>query len=81
MDKSFLNPQFTNDGRNYDLVRFEEIVKECWYISDNIHTSYSEALDLSYQERVALIKCINDKIEGTQKAIDKMKQESNIKNK
>ena len=75
MDKSFLSPQYTNDGRDYDLVRFDEIVKECWYISDNIHTSFNEALDLSYQERVALIKCINDKIEGTQKAIDKMKQE------
>ena len=79
MDKSFLSPQHTKDGRNYDIVRFNEIVKECWYISDNIHTSYNEALDLSYQERVALIKCINDKIEGTQKAIDKMKLEQKNK--
>lgn len=75
MDKSFLSPQYTSDGKSYDIQRFNEIVKECWYISDNIHTSYDEALDLSFQERVALIKCINDKIEGTQKAIDKLKQE------
>lgn len=70
-----MSPLYTSDGKDYDSQRFDEIVKECWYISDNIHTSYNEALDLSYQERVALIKCINGKVESTQAAIDKMKQE------
>ena len=76
MDKSFLSPQFTSSGKSYDIARFNEIVKECWYISDNIHTSYSEALDLSYQERVALIKCINDKIEASQAAINRIKDKN-----
>ena len=71
---SFLDPQTSNDGSPYGPKRFKEIVKECWYISDSLHTSYTDVLDLSYTERVCLIENINAKNEATRKAFDEAKR-------
>lgn len=68
---SFLDPQISNNGKAYGPKRFKEIVKECWYISDQLHTSYTDVLDLSVQERIYLIECINKKIEDTKMMLDK----------
>lgn len=69
---NFLDPQQSNDGGAYGPKRYKEIVKECWYISDNLHTSYTDVLDLSFLERAYLIECINKKNEDTRKEIDKL---------
>ena len=37
-------------------------------MSDNLHTSYTDVLDLAYQDRVYLIECINEKKEATAQA-------------
>ena len=71
---SFLDPQTSNDGSPYGPKRFKEIVKECWYISDSLHTSYTDVLDLSYTERVCLIENINAKNDATKKAFDEARQ-------
>ena len=71
---SSLDPQTTNNGQPYGPIRYKEIVKECWYISDNLNTSYTDVLNLSFQERVYLIECINEKKDGTQKAFEEMQQ-------
>ena len=42
-------------------------------MSDNLHTSYTDVLDLSYQERVYLIECINEKKEATARALEEAK--------
>ena len=76
MGPSFLDPQTSNDGTPYGPKRYKEIVKECWYISDNLHTSYTDVLDLSFQERFYLIELINQKQEETKKAIE-MRQAEN----
>ncbi len=70
MGQNFLDPQTSSDGTPYGPKRFKEIVKECWYISDNLNTSYSDVLDLSFQERFYLIELINEKQEKTQQAIE-----------
>lgn len=70
---SFLDPQISKDGKPYGPKHFKELVKECWYISDSLHTSYTDVLDLSFQERVYLIECINDKQAATQKAVEQLK--------
>lgn len=67
---SFLDPQLSNDGTAYGPKRYKEIVKECWYISDNLHTSYTDVLNLAYQDRVYLIECINEKKDATNKAFE-----------
>ena len=76
---SFLDPQMSKDGKPYGPKRYREIVKECWYISDQLHTSYSDVLDLSYQERVYLIECIHEKQVATQKAVEQLKAQHNSK--
>jgi hypothetical protein len=77
MGPSFLDPQTSRDGKPYGPKRFKEIVKECWYISDNLHTSYTDILDLSVQERVYILECIKEKHEAQKKAIDEMKMRNN----
>ena len=69
---SFLDPQISNDGTPYGPKRFKELVQECWYISDNTHTSYTDVLDLSFQERFFLIGFIKEKQEATKKAIEEI---------
>ena len=71
---SFLDPQTSNDGSPYGPKRFKDLVKECWYISDNLHTSYTDVLDLSYAERVYLIEFINAKNDATRKAFEEARQ-------
>ena len=75
-DKNFLDQQTSKDGTPYGPKRFREIVRECWYISDQLHTSYTDVLDLSFQERVYLIELINEKIDATQRAIEEKRAQS-----
>ena len=76
---SFLDPQTSNDGSPYGPKRFKEIVKECWYISDSLHTSYTDVLDLSYIERVYLIENINAKNDATKKAFEEARRSAQAK--
>ena len=71
---SFLDPQLSSDGSAYGPKRYKEIVKECWYVSDNLHTSYSDVLNLAYQDRVYLIECINEKKDATAQALAEAQQ-------
>ena len=67
---SFLDPPLSKDGTPYGPKRYKEIVQECWYISDNLNTSYTDVLNLAYQDRVYLIECINEKKKATSKAME-----------
>jgi hypothetical protein len=71
LDRSFLDPRTSDDGTPYAPKRFKEIVRECWYISDNLSTSYTDVLDLSVAERTFLINFIREKQEATKEAIEK----------
>jgi hypothetical protein len=63
----------SDDGTPYAPKRFKEIVRECWYISDNLSTSYTDVLDISVAERTFLIKFIREKQEATKEAIEAAK--------
>lgn len=43
-------------------------------MSDNLHTSYTDVLNLAYQDRVYLIECINEKKDATAQAFAEAKQ-------
>jgi hypothetical protein len=73
MGPSFLDPQTSKDGKPYGPKRFKEIVKECWFLSDQMNTSYSDVLDLSVQERFYIAECIKEKHETQKAAIDAIK--------
>ena len=72
MDQSFLDPLQFKDGTPYAPVRTQEIIKECWYISDQLHTSYVDVLDMSYVERMCLLNCINEKREATERELARL---------
>ena len=71
---SFLDPQLSKDGSAYGPKRYKELVKECWYVSDNLHTSYTDVLNLAYQDRVYLIECINEKKSATAEAMAELQR-------
>lgn len=73
MDQSFLDPPTSEDGSPYGPKRYKEIVRECWYISDNLNTSYTDVLDLSFQERFYLIELINEKQDATKRFLEEAK--------
>ena len=75
---NFLDPPLSKDGSPYGPKRYKEIVKECWYISDNTNTSYTDVLDISFQERVYLVECINNKQEETKKALEEIKTKNKL---
>lgn len=81
LDQSFLDPKLNKDGTPYGPARFKKIVEECWYISDNLHTSYTDILDISTQERIYLIEFINRKAEATSEAMKKIQMESQLNKK
>jgi hypothetical protein len=72
---SFLDPQLSKDGTPYGPKRYKEIVKECWYVSDNLNTSYTDVLNLAYQDRIYLIECINEKKDATMKAFEEARSQ------
>ena len=52
---NFLDPQFIND-QPYGPIRYKEIVKECYLISKNINTSYTDILKITPTERGYLLE-------------------------
>lgn len=58
----------------YGVWKFNQIVKECYFISDNIHTSYTDLLNITIKEKNLLIKYINEKNKAERDAIEKAKK-------
>lgn len=71
---SFLDPQLTSDGKPYGPYRYKQIVKERYWISKNINTSYNDAGKLTPTEREYLLEFIADEIKQTNKLIEQRKK-------
>ena len=69
------------NGKPFNIVLYENIMKEIWYISKNIHTSYNDILKISVHERKQLVKLINEDFERQEAQIKKMKEQSKSKSK
>ena len=64
----------TGEEIPYGVWRFNQIVKECYFISDNIHTSYTDLLDITPKEKSLLINYINEKYKAEKEALEKAKK-------
>ena len=64
----------TEEEMPYGVWKFNQIIKECYFISDNIHTSYTDLLNISVKEKDLLIKYINEKNKAERDAIEKAKK-------
>lgn len=80
MDRSFLDPLTSDDGQPYGPSRYKELVQECAYISDVLHTSYTDILDISVTERAYLLQFIREKNDATRKAIEEARARASASN-
>jgi len=71
----------TEDGKPYGPYRYAQIVKECYLISKNCNTSYTDLMDITPYERKIILNLIADEIEKSQAAIEKSKQEAQARSK
>ena len=72
---NFLDPQTTEDGQPYAPKRYKEIVKECYVISKNLNTAYTDILQVTPTERYLMLTFLKDEVEQMRKNIEKMKAE------
>lgn len=72
--RQLIKDEETGQEIPYGIWKFNQIVRECYFISDNIHTSYKDLLDITIKEKSLLIKYINEKNKAERDAIEKAKK-------
>lgn len=73
--RSFLDPLLTSDGKPYASERFNEIVKQCYLISKNCNTSYTDILSITPREREMLIDIVSAELKKQHDALKKLKKQ------
>lgn len=79
MGPSFLDPQTTNNDKPYGPVRFKQIIKECYIISKNTNTPYTEILDITPTERNELLNLIIEENQKNEEAFARARNETKKK--
>lgn len=78
-DQSFLDPATTDKGEPYGPWKYKQLVRECYLISKNCNTSYSDLMDITPTERAYLLQLISDEIKKSQEAVEEAKQKQKNK--
>ena len=68
---NFLDPKLTSDGKPYGPYRYKEIVKECYLISKNCNTSYTDLMNITPIEKNYLLEFISEEFKMTEDLIKK----------
>lgn len=71
-----MDPQLTSDGKPYGPWRYKQIVKECYLISKNCNTSYTDVLKITPLERDYILEFIADEFKKAQDEVDKNKHKN-----
>lgn len=71
-----MDPQLTSDKKPYGPFRYKQIVKECYIITKNTNTPYSDVLEMTPAEREYFIEFLSEDFKKQQEQIDKAKQNS-----
>lgn len=69
-----MDPQFIND-QPYAPIRYKELVKECYLISKNINTSYTDVLNITPTERTYLLEFLIAEAKQREEIIARRKAE------
>jgi len=69
---NFLDPRLTDDGMPYGPYRYKEIVRECYLISKNCNTSYTDLLGVTPTERDYLLEFIAEEAQIAQKKMEEL---------
>lgn len=67
-NQHFLDPILTSDGKPYGPWKYKRIVEECYFISHQIHTTYSDLMKITPRERLYLIEFLSKEAEEMKKA-------------
>ena len=74
----FLDPKLTEEGKPYGPERYRRIVQECYLISKNMNTSYTDVLKMTPIEREYLINFLledyNEKKKATEQELQALQQ-------
>ena len=73
---NFIYQRFDLEGNWIGPKRFKEIIEECWFISKNINTSYTDILQISPMERKYLIDTIKESNRLEKEEFDRVVKES-----
>lgn len=68
-----MDPQSTDNGKPYGPWRYKQIVKECYIITKNTNTPYSDILEMTPTERELMIEFLSEDFKKQQEQIDKAK--------
>ena len=74
-----LDPQKNNvleDGQVYAVVRYDDIVKERFYITKATNVSYEDTGKMTPKERHLYIDYINEDIRAQKEALEKIKSQN-----
>ena len=74
---NFLDPKLTSDGKPYGPYRYKEIVKECYLISKNCNTSYTDLMSITPIEKNYLLEFITEEFQKTEEMIKKSNEKRN----
>lgn len=64
-----------SDGQYQGQVEFKNILKECYLISKNLHTAYTDVLQISPTERTYLIQFLNEDAKEQEERLKKARAE------
>ena len=70
----FLDPMLTKDGKPYGPFRYREIVKECYVISKNTNTSYTDLMSITPLERKFIIEFLFEESQKTREMLEEAKR-------
>lgn len=60
---NFLDPRLTEDGKPYAPFRYRELVRECYIITKNCNTSYTDVMNITPKEKNIILEIINSEAE------------------
>ena len=63
----------TSDGQPYGPKRYKDLVRECYFISKNSSTTYTEVLKMIPTERLYITELIQLENQETNKMLEKLK--------
>jgi len=71
------------DGKEipYGPWRYKRIVEECYFISHQINTSYTDLLKITPRERSYMLEFLNEELRKQKESLDKLKQQTQEKKK
>lgn len=78
---NFLDPQTDEYGNAFAPIRYKQIVKECYLISKNLNTSYTDVLNITPTEKQYMLEFLLQEAQENKEAIERLKAERQNKNK